>query len=122
MDNSLNIVELIENNPITRLSGSYQNKLLTKIKTTFSDNQQQIFVASFYCFLQYNQRTDFVVDLDNVWKWLGFNKKYNAKYMLDKNFIIDKDYKIIAPEPSGAMKQTTSIRGGSQQRTNYVKC
>lgn len=26
------IVELIENNPITRLSNTYQNKLITKIK------------------------------------------------------------------------------------------
>ena len=109
MDVSLNIVELIENNPITRLSGTYQNKLLTKIKTNFIDNEQQMFVSSFYCYLNYNQRNDFVIDLDNVWKWIGFNQKYNAKYMLEKNFIIDNDYKIIAPEPSGAIKNDTQL-------------
>lgn len=32
MNSSLDIVELIENNPITRLSNTYQNKLITKIK------------------------------------------------------------------------------------------
>ena len=32
MSKSLNIVELIEKNPIARLSNTYQNKLLTKIK------------------------------------------------------------------------------------------
>ena len=109
MDVSLNIVELIENNPITRLSGTYQNKLLTKIKTNFIDNEQQMFVSSFYCYLNYNQRNDFVIDLDNVWKWIGFNQKYNAKYILEKNFIIDNDYKIIAPEPSGAKKNDTQL-------------
>jgi hypothetical protein len=51
MESSINIVELIENNPITRLTGNYQNKLLTKIKEKFTNNEQQMFVASFYCFL-----------------------------------------------------------------------
>jgi len=128
MDNSLNIVDLIENNPITRLSNTYQNKLLIKIKENFNDSEQQMFVASFYCFLNYNQRNDFVIDLDDVWKWLGFNQKYNAKHMLEQNFMIDIDYKIIAPEHSGAKnhnkillnqksEQTKQTRGGHNKET-----
>ena len=31
MDGLLNIVDLIENNPVTRLSGSYQNKMIIKM-------------------------------------------------------------------------------------------
>ena len=53
MNTTLNIVELIENNPITRLSGTYQNKLLTKIKNNFTDTEQKLFVTSFYCFLNW---------------------------------------------------------------------
>jgi hypothetical protein len=94
MDASFNIVDLIENNPIARLTNTYQNKLLTKIKSNFTDNEQQLFVASFYSFLNYNSRTDFVIDLDNVWKWLGFLNKANSKRLLEKQFIIDKDYKV----------------------------
>lgn len=60
-DTSLNIVELIENNPITRLSGTYQHKLLTKIKENFTNNEQQMFVTSFYCYLNYDYQNDFVV-------------------------------------------------------------
>jgi hypothetical protein len=108
-DTSFNIVDLIENNPITRLSNTYQSNLLTKIKAKFTDEEQQMFVASFYCYLNYNPKEDFVIDLDNVWKWLGFNQKHNAKHLLEKQFIIDIDYKIIAPEASGAKKHT---RGG----------
>jgi hypothetical protein len=48
---SLNIVELIEKNPITRLSSNYNGKLLTKIKECFTDEEQKMFVASFYCYL-----------------------------------------------------------------------
>ena len=109
MDTSLNIVELIENNPITRLTNTYQHKLLTKIKANFSDNEQQMFIASFYCYLKHDTRKDFVIDLDDVWPWLGFNKKHNAKFLLEKQFMVNIDYKIFAPEPSGAKEET---RGG----------
>jgi hypothetical protein len=40
----LDIVSLIEENPITKLSGIYHNKLITKIKEKFNDTQQQMFV------------------------------------------------------------------------------
>jgi len=89
----LNIVELIESNPISKLSNAYNGKLLTKIKDVFTDFEQQLFVSSFYCYLNYNKTTDFVVDLDNVWKWLGFSTKQKAEMLLKKHFIIDLDYK-----------------------------
>ena len=91
---SINIVELIEKTPITKLSGTYNNKLISKIKDSFTETQQRLFVSSFFCFLNYNQTTDFVIDLDNVWKWLGFSQKARARELLEKNFTIDKDYKI----------------------------
>jgi hypothetical protein len=90
---NLNIVELIEKNPITRLTNDNHNKLLTKVRSNFTSNDQQMFLASFYCYLNYNPKEDFVIDLDNVWKWLGFNQKYNAKRVLEKHFVIDVDYK-----------------------------
>jgi len=112
MNSSLNIVELIENNPITRLSGTYQNKLLTKIKNNFTDTEQKLFVTSFYCFLNYNPRSDFVIDLDNVWKWIGFSQKVKAKVLLEKYFIINNDYKILL---SHAGKQDFHTHGGNNK-------
>jgi hypothetical protein len=61
----LDIVQLIENNPITKLSKDYQTQLLTKIKDKFNDHEQQLFIASFYCYLQYDSKTDFVIDMDD---------------------------------------------------------
>lgn len=92
MDTSLNIVELIESNPITKLSQDYNVKLLTKIKSNFTNFEQQLFLSSFYCYLNHHQTNDFVIDLDGVWKWLGFSQKANAKSLLEKHFSIDKDY------------------------------
>ena len=88
----LDIVKLIENNPITKLSNDYNVKLLTKIKSNFTDFEQQLFLSSFYCYLNHHPINDFVIDLDDVWKWMGFNQKYNAERLLEKIFILDKDY------------------------------
>ena len=106
---SVDIVNLIESNPITKFNGNYQSKLVEKVKNSFTEYEQQIFLASFYCYLKYDYKNDFVIDLDNVWKWLGFQQKYHAKYLLEKQFVINIDYKIIASEPSVAKK---NIRGG----------
>ena len=108
----LNIVELIENNPITKLSQNYNGKLLTKIKEGFNDFEQQLFVSSFYCYLNYNSKTDFVVDLDNIWKWLGFSQKVNAKTLLEKQFTIDIDY-----TKSLLLQQKLHIKGGQNKET-----
>lgn len=111
---NFDIVSLIEENPITKLSGDYHNKLITKIKETFNDTQQQMFVASFYCYLNCDKKNDFVIDLDNVWKWLGFNQKVKAKILLENHFILNKDY---TKSLSHTGKQTTHIKGGQNKET-----
>lgn len=91
----LDIVQLIENNPITKLSKDYQTQLLTIIKDKFNDQEQQLFIASFYCYLQYDSKIDFVIDMDDVWKWLGFSRKDPCKRIIEKHFTKDIDYKIL---------------------------
>jgi len=110
---SVDIVNLIETNPITKLNGNYQSKLIEKVKTHFTDYEQQMFVASFYCYLNYN-KSDFVIDLDNIWRWLGFASKFNSKRLLEKCFIIEKDYKILLLTKE---KQSDDTRGGHNKET-----
>jgi len=90
---SINIVELITNNPITKLSETHNNKFLEKIKNNFTESQQQLFISSFYTYLNYDKTNDFIIDLDNIWKWMGFKHKSKAKILLEKSFTIDNDYK-----------------------------
>jgi phage anti-repressor protein len=111
---SFNIVDLIENNPITKLSTTYQNKLLTKIKAKFTESEQQLFVVNFYGVLKYDTTSDFVIDLDDVWKWLEFSTKQKAKMLLENHFVKDKDYKISA---TPQVKQTDHARGGHNKET-----
>jgi phage anti-repressor protein len=109
---SLDIVNLIENNPITKLSGTYNCKFLKRINEEFTETQHQLFIASFYCYMNYNKNTDFVVNLDNIWEWLGFTQKVSAKRVLEKNFTIDKDYK---SSQLDTQNRTKEGRGGGNK-------
>jgi hypothetical protein len=90
----INIITLIEKDSRIRLSRDYQNVLINKIKESFSEQEQQLFVASFYCYLNYDSKRDFVIDFTDVWKWCGFTRKEEGKRLLKNHFVLDIDYKI----------------------------
>jgi len=113
----LNIVELIEKNPISKLSKAYNNKLINKIKDNFTGFEQQLFVSSFYCYLNYDKNIDFVIDLDDIWKWLGFSTKQKSEILLEKNFKLDIDYKNLAPQVGGAVSEEKPLNFKDKQDT-----
>jgi hypothetical protein len=87
---------------------------LEKIQSNFTEFEQQLYVSSFYCYLNYNQENDYIVDLDNIWKWLGFSTKQNAKTVLLKNFVADKDYKSL---PMQLHSQDKAQHGGHNKES-----
>ena len=111
---SIDIVNLIESNPITKLNGNYQSKLVEKVQKTFNNYEQQMFLASFYCYLKHDNQNDFVIDLDNVWEWLGFAQKVKAKLLLEKHFTINTDYKKLLYQQG---KQDDKTHGGHNKET-----
>ena len=50
----------------------------------------------------------------DVWKWLGFNQNVKAVALLEKQFIIDKDYKLLLSQQG---KQKKEGRGGHNKDT-----
>lgn len=95
MPEQLDIVALIEKNPITRFTKDYNSKFIDRIQTSFTETQQQLFVSSFYCYLNYDSKNDFVIDIEYIWKWLGFSRKDPCKRILEKNFTLNVDYKCL---------------------------
>lgn len=124
MQETLDIVGLIENNPISRLSSTYNSKLLIKIKEAFTNFEQQLFVSSFYCYLNYDKTRDFVVDLNDVWKWLGFSTKQNAENSLKSNFEVGIHYNKVAPHFGGASSSDQKQNGGQNKQIVMmtIKC
>ncbi len=99
-EDNFDFVELLERNSITRLTNNYKNKLINKIKNNFQTNEQKLFLTSFYCYLNYNSKKDFIIDFSSIWKWTGFSRKDPAKRLLEKYFVNDVDYKIIKDNSS----------------------
>jgi len=120
----LNIVDLIEKNPIAKLSNVYNSKLITKIKENFSGFEQQLFVGSFYCYLNYDKNIDFIVDLDNIWKWLGFSTKQKVEMLIEKLFKIDVDYKFASEDKKVEKADKQEKNGGQNIKKIFltVKC
>jgi len=110
---SLNIVDLLETNPITKLTNTYQSKLLIKLKERFNETEQKMFLTSFFCYLKYKS-TDFVIDLDSVWRWVGFATKQRAKTLLEKQFRVNIDYKLLL---NTHVKQDAPVHGGNNKES-----
>ena len=99
-DTIFDIVGFIEKNPLSRLSFIYQNTLINKIKRDFNEEEQKIFVTSFYSYLNFNPLTDFIIDFDDVWKWCGYTRKDQSKRVLEKHFVVNVDYKVVFRQPA----------------------
>ena len=85
-------------------------------------------MSSFFGYINYNQSTDFVIDFDRIWKWLGFSRKEHCKVLLEKHFIINIDYKIItnkihkkaATEVAVAAIFTKNLGGAGQNKEKIL--
>jgi len=64
------------------------------INSELNEQQQQIYVRNLYMCTNFNPTTDFPVNLDHVYKNMGFANKGNAMKTIKSNFTKDEDYKI----------------------------
>lgn len=88
-----NIVNILNNKTISKISNENNNKLFNKIKENFTEDEQKLYIISFYSYLNYDEYNDYVIDLNKIWEWLGFSQKIRAKELLLKNFTENVDYK-----------------------------
>jgi len=69
------------------------DRLLQLLNEKFNDEEQQLFITQFKLYLDYgDDETKYIIDLDNIWQWLGFTEKRNAKNLLINNFNSPHNY------------------------------
>jgi hypothetical protein len=72
------------------------DKLIELIKSNFNEDDNKLFELSFKLYTSTKANSDeFVISLDDIYKWVGFSRKDNAKILLKKHFKEDTDYKIL---------------------------
>jgi phage anti-repressor protein len=92
------------------VTSDFKNELLVEMNNQFDNEEQRIFVNSFYAYLNHHQTEDFVIDLDII----GFSRKDPLKRLLEKNFSEGTDYQIsLHPR----VEQKDENRGGANKET-----
>lgn len=85
-------------NIIISNSSNVDDMLTNMLSVALDGDDKQQFIMNFQLYLMYgNDTTQYVVDLDSIWEWLGFSKKDKAKDVLIRNFEKDVDYIIVLP-------------------------
>ena len=88
INETINFKTLVTDN--TRQSLNFQSKLVNELNSNFTENEQKWYIANLYMYLNYNQTDDYPINLDDVYKMIGFANKGNAKRTLENNFIEKK--------------------------------
>ena len=90
--NVINFEELVKTGDTT-LSLNVQSKLINLLNEEFTEEEQQWYIANLYVYMNYHPTNDHPINLENVYKMIGFANKGNAKRTLKNNFIENEDYK-----------------------------
>ncbi|NBX51345.1 hypothetical protein EBT25_15825, partial [bacterium] len=68
-------------------------RLTELFNTKMNGDEQQLFVKSFKMYLKHGRDDKaFVIDLDDVWSWMGFSRRDPALRVLTKNFHENEQY------------------------------
>ena len=90
---AINFKELVKNSNTT-LSLNVQSKMIQLINDEFTESEQQWYIANLYVYMNYHPTNDFPINLENVFRMIGFANKGNAKRTLENNFTKEEDYKL----------------------------
>ncbi len=91
---AINFNDLVKNSN-TNLSISVQTKMTTIINDEFTEEQQQWYIANLFMYMNYHPTNDFPINLEDVFKMIGFANKGNAMKTIKSNFTLDEDYKLL---------------------------
>ena len=114
LNNIIDFEKLVKSS--TNLSIKFKSKLVDALSEAFTDDEQKLFLANFYMYINFDSITDFPIDLEDAWKFVGFANKVNAKKTLENNFNENEDYKII-----NAVKYGEKLLVGKQKLTPLNK-
>ena len=102
MDNisiiSTDYISSMSSSSMSNINNNIMNddKLINLIKEKFSKEDMELFKLFFNIYKAFkNNKEDFIVDLDEVYEWIGYSNKANAKKSLLKYFKPNIDYMII---------------------------
>lgn len=86
-------------------------KLVQKLRNNFSESEQKLYICNLFLYLNHNSMNEFIINLENVWKFIGFSNKANAKRLLKHNFKDGTDYQVLL------IRSDEQVHGGHNTET-----
>jgi phage anti-repressor protein len=87
----INFEELVKTN--SELSVDCQSKLISTINQEFTETEKEWYVYNLFMYLNYHPTKDYPVNLEDLYKTIGFANKGNAMKTIKNNFTEGEDYK-----------------------------
>jgi T5orf172 domain len=110
----INVSNILNNNKI-------DDRLYELLEINMNTEDQKLFIKSFYLYLEHDNKEDiYVINLNDIYEWVGFSRKDNAKTLLIKNFKKDKDY-IINGNNQSCEKYVPAIAGATDNSNKIGK-
>jgi phage anti-repressor protein len=91
---SINFRELVKESKTT-LSINIQDRLVEKLNTDFTEDEQRWYVANLYMYMNYHPTNDYPINLEHIFAMIGFANKGNAMKTIKNNFTVNEDYKLL---------------------------
>jgi len=82
---SVNFEELVKSTS-SSLSLNIQTEMIKNLNDEFTENEQKWYIANLYVYMNYHPTDEYPINLENVYKMIGFANKGNA---IKSNFIED---------------------------------
>lgn len=90
----INFDQLINSSVVNlKFNNNYRSKFIDKLQINFKEEEQRWYIANLYMYMNYHPTNEFPINLENIYKLIGFANKGNAKRLLENNFVKDDDYK-----------------------------
>ena len=84
----------------------------------FQKKKNVLYVCNLFLYLNYHPTDDFIVNLDNVRKFIGFSNKANGKRLLKQHFTENKDYKVTLLQTG---KRESKVIGKNDDKTLLIR-
>ena len=105
------------NNMKLNIFNNNKDEIVTLLSSKLTDEQQKLFVLSFSEFLKHRS-DEFVVDVDKVWKELGYSTKQKLTMIPEKDFKENEHYVYVEILLAQKGKQDSCEKwGGSNKQT-----
>lgn len=91
---SVNFEELVRSSSSATLSLNVQTEMIEHLTKEFTEEEQQWYIANLYVYTNYHPTNDYPINLENIYKMIGFANKGNAMKTIKNNFTEGEDYKV----------------------------